>query len=167
MQLPTAPASASTAHQLAKRDLKRCFASTTTMTIINSAATPRNSQRAYSVLLKNPNAAPLLWMLTSFTTPGMSAASPVESVIFTVTQYLSHWSPIKIMAAIIAYSIYLSPLYVRVCPCKPRVYTSILHQNAKIVNRDGCCRPYFNIYFTVSQRLPHSGGTVRSRDRPL
>ena len=49
-----------------------------------------------------PKAAPVLWMFTSSSIPGMMGMEPVLSAMFTVTQYLSPWSNIRTSTAAMA-----------------------------------------------------------------
>ena len=62
-------------------------ASTTAAT--NTTATRMNSQRAKAESDSSPKAAPLLWMFTSDSTPGISVLLPVSSARETVTEYLT------------------------------------------------------------------------------
>ena len=70
-----------------------------------------NTHFMYGILLKALNAAPSLWTFTSLMTPPISGCSPVERVMFSVTQYLSHWSSISTMTAIMAYSMIKVPFF--------------------------------------------------------
>ena len=108
MQLPSVPARNSTSHQTANLELKVRRTSRTTMMTIMTAVRARKIQRAKGILSSRPKAAPELWILTSLMTPGIRASEPVARAMFTVTQYLSHWSAISIITAMIAYSISLS-----------------------------------------------------------